>query len=383
MKKQTIGLIASTTAVLGIIGSGTAVAAADKSVTLTVDGISSTVHTFGGTVSTALAKKGITIGEHDVVVPAASSALTNGEQIVVRYGRPLTLTLDGHKETVWVTATSLSDALVQAGIHTAADAQFSINRSTPLGRQGLSLTITTPQQVTVQVDGKKTTFDTTAATVHDVLASRHITLGKLDVVSPSQNTAVSDGTRIVVKRVSEKKLTTTRSVPFATEKTNDSSLLQGTTKVTRTGKNGEQTIVTVETYTDGKLTASKVISTTTSTKPVSQLVSVGTKRPAPAPAPTPSASTSASTSSSGGAINLANAAMWDRIAQCESSGNWSINTGNGYYGGLQFDIRTWLGAGGGQFAPRADLASRAEQITIANRVYASRGLSPWSCAYAA
>ncbi len=75
--------------------------------------------------------------------------------------------------------------------------------------------------------------------------------------------------------------------------------------------------------------------------------------------------------------------MWDRIAQCESSGNWSINTGNGYYGGLQFDIRTWLGAGGGQYAPRADLATRAEQITIANRVYASRGLQPWSCAWAA
>ncbi len=382
MKKQTIGLIASTTAVLGIIGSGTAVAAADKSVTLTVDGVSSTVHTFGGTVSTALAKKGITIGEHDVVVPAASSALTNGEQIVVRYGRPLTLTIDGHKETVWVTATSLSDALVQAGIHTAADAQFSINRSTPLGRQGLSLTITTPQHVTVQVDGKKTAFDTTAATVHDVLASRHISVGKLDIVSPAENTAVSDGTQIVVKRVTEKKVTTTRSIPFATVKTNDSSLSRGTTQVTRTGKDGEQTVVTVETYTDGKLTGTKVVSTTTTTKPVSQLVSVGTKQPAPAPSPTPSAS-AATTSSSGGAINLANAAMWDRIAQCESSGNWSINTGNGYYGGLQFDIRTWLGAGGGQFAPRADLASRAEQITIANRVYASRGLSPWSCAYAA
>ncbi len=382
MKKQTIGLIASTTAVLGIIGSGTAVAAADKSVTLTVDGVSSTVHTFGGTVSTALAKKGITIGEHDVVVPAASSGLTNGEQIVVRYGRPLTLTIDGHKETVWVTATSLSDALVQAGIHTAADAQFSINRSTPLGRQGLSLTVTTPQHVTVQVDGKKTAFDTTAATVHDVLASRHISVGKLDIVSPAQNTAVSDGTQIVVKRVTEKKVTTTRSIPFATVKTNDSSLSRGTTQVTRTGKDGEQTVVTVETYTDGKLTGTKVVSTTTTTKPVSQLVSVGTKQPAPAPSPTPSAS-AATTSSSGGAINLANAAMWDRIAQCESSGNWSINTGNGYYGGLQFDIRTWLGAGGGQFAPRADLASRAEQITIANRVYASRGLSPWSCAYAA
>ena len=59
---------------------------------------------------------------------------------------------------------------------------------------------------------------------------------------------------------------------------------------------------------------------------------------------------------------------WDAIAQCESSGNWSINTGNGYYGGLQFSSPTWLGHGGGEFAPRADLASPAQQIAVAERV---------------
>ena len=74
---------------------------------------------------------------------------------------------------------------------------------------------------------------------------------------------------------------------------------------------------------------------------------------------------------------------WNRLAECESGGNWHINTGNGYYGGLQFDSRTWLGAGGADFAQRADLASREQQITVANRVYAQRGLSPWSCGYVA
>jgi len=73
---------------------------------------------------------------------------------------------------------------------------------------------------------------------------------------------------------------------------------------------------------------------------------------------------------------------WDGIAHCESTNNWSINTGNGYYGGLQFDYGTWLGAGGGQYASRADLATKYEQIAIAERVYASRGLSPWACGYA-
>jgi hypothetical protein len=78
-----------------------------------------------------------------------------------------------------------------------------------------------------------------------------------------------------------------------------------------------------------------------------------------------------------------NAAMWDRIAMCESSGNWAANTGNGYYGGLQFDIPSWLANGGGSYAPRADLASREQQIDIANRYYAKAGLGPWGCAHAA
>jgi Transglycosylase-like domain len=67
----------------------------------------------------------------------------------------------------------------------------------------------------------------------------------------------------------------------------------------------------------------------------------------------------------------------DAVAQCESSGNWSDNTGNGYYGGLQFGTLTWLSNGGGAYAPRADVATKAQQIDIANRLYATRGAAPW------
>ncbi|MFD8594457.1 transglycosylase family protein [Kitasatospora sp. NPDC059646] len=68
---------------------------------------------------------------------------------------------------------------------------------------------------------------------------------------------------------------------------------------------------------------------------------------------------------------------WDRVAQCESGGNWGINTGNGYYGGLQFSSSTWRAYGGGQYAPTADRASRAEQIAVAERVLASQGPGAW------
>jgi LysM repeat protein len=68
---------------------------------------------------------------------------------------------------------------------------------------------------------------------------------------------------------------------------------------------------------------------------------------------------------------------WDKLAGCESGGNWGINTGNGYYGGLQFADGTWDGNGGGKYASRADLASRGEQIIIAAKVLEGRGWSPW------
>ena len=72
-----------------------------------------------------------------------------------------------------------------------------------------------------------------------------------------------------------------------------------------------------------------------------------------------------------------NGTVWDRLAQCESGGNWAINTGNGYSGGLQFLGSTWLAYGGGEFAPRADLATRGEQITIAERIRGDVGYSAW------
>ncbi|WP_329209333.1 transglycosylase family protein [Streptomyces sp. NBC_00683] len=68
---------------------------------------------------------------------------------------------------------------------------------------------------------------------------------------------------------------------------------------------------------------------------------------------------------------------WDRIAECESNGRWNINTGNGYHGGLQFAPSTWRAYGGGKYAPRADLATRSEQIAVGERVARSQGLSAW------
>lgn len=112
--------------------------------------------------------------------------------------------------------------------------------------------------------------------------------------------------------------------------------------------------------------------------------------PAPAPAPDPASAapaapvstvqsdppaaapvSAAAPASSSGGVN------WTAIAACESGGNWSIDTGNGFYGGLQFTQQTWLDYGGGQYAPSANLASESQQIAVAERVLAGQGIGAW------
>src|SRR5688572_3025530 len=78
-----------------------------------------------------------------------------------------------------------------------------------------------------------------------------------------------------------------------------------------------------------------------------------------------------------GTASAATASEWDAVAQCEAGGNWSINTGNGYYGGLQFSASTWSGYGGTKYAATADQASKAQQIEIAEKVLAGQGKGAW------
>jgi hypothetical protein len=77
------------------------------------------------------------------------------------------------------------------------------------------------------------------------------------------------------------------------------------------------------------------------------------------------------------AANAASDSTWDRLAQCESTGNWAIDTGNGFSGGLQFTQSTWNAFGGGQFAPAAHQATREQQIVVAEKVLAGQGWGAW------
>jgi resuscitation-promoting factor RpfB len=366
--------------VVSLVAGAVGFAAFDKSVSLSVDGKTSTVHLFGGTVADVLNHQGIKLDSHDIVAPAVSTALADNQKVVVRYGRVLTVTVDGKTQQFWTTSTTVSGALAELGIR-ADSARLSVSRSQPLGRLGLVMSVTTPKNVTVSVDGKTLKATSTSATVADLLSELKVTAGAKDRVAPALTTALTSGLNVVVGRVTQKTVSTTETIAFGTQQRTDSTIYAGTTNTVTAGRAGQKLVVHLQTWVDGKLESDKIASSHVVTAPVAQVDAVGSlSRPVAAPAPAPAAAPGPVSSGGGSSVN---GAMWDRIAQCESGGNWAINSGNGYYGGLQFDGQTWLGNGGGAFAPRADLASRTQQIAIANKVYAARGLAPWGCAWAA
>ncbi len=233
--------------------------------------------------------------------------------------------------------------------------------------------MTTPKRVTVVADGKRKTVVSSQPDVAGLLHEAGYRLGPSTGSAPHCRRPSTAGSTIVINRVSEKTVTSKVAIHYRTVKKTDSSMYTDQSRTEKAGRDGVKRVTTKRLVIDGKVRKSTVLTSTVLRKPVTRVLVVGTKK-----RPAPSAG-----NVSGAGINLANAAMWDRIAQCESGGNWHINTGNGYYGGLQFAQGTWLSNGGADFAARADLASRAQQITVANRLYAKAGLSPWGCAGAA
>jgi uncharacterized protein YabE (DUF348 family) len=378
VQKRTTLAIVSIVVVLGLVAGAFVYSALHKTVTLSIDGKVRQVQTFGGTVSDVLTSEGIDLGAHDAVAPAATSAIDDGSRIAVRYGRELILTVDGEKKTYWVTATSLDMAFDQIGVR-YANADLSASRSTPLGRAGLGVAVNTAKNIKLVVGGKLRRPTTTELTVGAALKALDVSVDRDDEVRPRLTAAVDDGSKIVVTRVSTKVKKVRVSVPFSTVQRPDANLYKNQGRVGPEGRAGVKRLTYRVTYANGKVRDRELVKKQLLRAPITRVEYYGTaKRPAPAPAPAP-----APTPAPAPATNYASGStVWDDLAQCESGGNWAINTGNGYYGGLQFLQSTWLGHGGGAYASYPHMASREQQIAIAERVRdAAGGYSPWpACA---
>ncbi len=249
--------------------------------------------------------------------------------------------------------------------------------------------------VTVTADGTSSVVEVSQLSVASALVAAGVELRAFDRVVPALGSTLAAGDSITVERVST--MNWTRSVPlaFTSTKVNDPTLAKGKTKVKTAGVEGEKVESLVTTTVSGKVESIEVVSEQVVREAVNEVVLVGTKVPVETTSRsttrTEKKTTTTSTTAkkeeaprdagntSGAGLNLANESMWDRIAKCESGNRWNINTGNGYYGGLQFSLATWKSVGGTDFAAYPHQASRAEQITVANRLYAKRGLQPWTC----
>ena len=352
----------------------------NKTITLNVDGKVTSVQTFGGTVGQVVKSANLELKPADRVSPAIDSTVQNGTVINVNQAKEVKVSLDGAEKTVNTTAQDVEGLVTELGVASASS--VSVPKDAQLAVAGSFVSISTPKAVSIVADGKVQTATTTAATVGNVLEDAGLTLGANDRSSQPANAHVVNNMVIKVSRVDTgQTAVTTEDVPFKTETLESAELLKGEKEVTQAGSTGklEKTFKLV--LVDGREASRTLVTESVTAQPVTEKITVGTK-PKPVAQAAPAAPT-AGANTGAAAPAMMNEAMWDKIAQCESGGNWSINTGNGYYGGLQFNIQTWIGAGGGAYAPNASLASKAQQIDIANRVYAQRGLQPWGCGWAA
>jgi uncharacterized protein YabE (DUF348 family) len=355
--RKIIPVVAAGATVLAVAGSTFAYAAMNNDVTLAVDGQTHEVSTMSRNVGDVLAGQGITVGAHDVVAPALDTAVSDGTKIAVQYGRQVTATVDGQKKTFWTTATTVDQALQGLQLDTSG-ADLSTSRSAGIGREGLDFTVNTAKTVTIESGGKDKKVQTTALTVGQALTEAGIAVDSDDKLSAKESTKLKDGLEFSVTKVDVKTVTKTKKVDYDTVYKNTDDLDKGKTKVDTEGKKGKRTLVYVETRHDGKLVKRKEKSSEITTKARDKVVLVGTKE---------------EVASTGGGSTGGNS-VWDRLAQCESGGNWSINTGNGFYGGLQFTASTWRAMGGSGLPHQH---SRETQIAVAKKLQAAAGWGQW------
>lgn len=347
-----------------------------KTIAVAIDGQSQSVSTRAATVADVLKDSQIELDSRDVVSPALDAAIADGEAIEIKRNKSVQVNIDGVDRVVHTTGLTVADVLAQLDV----DAKSNIEQSANLELAALSapIDISTPKAVNIKVDGKTKKLETTVPTVSDALIEAKIKLGKKDELSVKPATAITDGLDIKVTRIETKKVTETEKISHQTKTVKNAKALEGTKKVTTKGIDGERTLTYTVTLRDGKEVAKDLDTKTVTTKAITEEISVGTKAK-PKPAKTEAKSNSSSSKKATKTpANVSGA--WAALAKCESGGNWSINTGNGYYGGLQFSASSWRGAGGGKYAALPHQATPAQQIATAENLRKNGGWGHWpSC----
>lgn len=323
------GLIGSSAAAGAVVVALSSVYAAGAStVGLDVDGSPREVSSVARTVGDALSAAGVEVGPEDSVTPGVDTSLSEvgDDGIVVRTMKDVVIDDEGEEVEVSTLGLTVGDALEDSDLGVRESDRVDVDRSALLSdvdRIGVD------RQVNIRfdpADGDIHDVATYADTVGEFLREAGVdTEGKR--VSAGMDERLSDGFVLTVeeeKPKEEPKPEEEKPEPKPEEEKPEPEPVEEEPVVVDDAP--EEVVEPVE------------------------------SKPAPA---------------------VSDGSVWDLIAQCESGGNWAINTGNGYQGGLQFNSQTWSAYGGGEYAASADQASREQQIAVAEKVQAAQGWGAW------
>ena len=285
-------LVAGLSAVAIVASGSIAFAQAQKTVTLDVDGTSKTITTYSGSVAGMLESQGVRLGERDVVAPGADAKLSDGDQIVVRYARQVTMTDGKAERDVWVTVTDAGEALTTLA-ERGGDVALVASRSGD--RASLPLRLNDDGPVAVVADGNTRVVEDHSASVDSVLDDLKVKLDKDDRVSIApvaslvQDKAITakDATSaresdadvaIQVERVETKKVTKKAALDFDTKTLQDDDRYVDEGNLVRSeGEQGVRTRVVLLRTVDGKVVLRKELSNRVTKKPVDRVIVEGTR----------------------------------------------------------------------------------------------------------
>jgi uncharacterized protein YabE (DUF348 family) len=353
-------------AVFGVIFGMTRLAAAQgagpstegRIITLHDDGVDKGFMTKQTTLREALKEAGVRLDARDRTEPGLDEKLVaNSYQVNIYRARPV-LIRDGSSETKIVTAYRTAKQIAkQAGItvHDADKTTLSPSKDPIADGTVEVMNIERATAFTFEFYGKVTQDYTMARTIGDMLKEKRITMGKDDGISPSVSTPITAGMTVKLWRNGVQTITTEEDVAFTTRQVKDADHEVGYKQVQTKGENGKRTVTYEINMQNGVEVSRKEVNSNVTKQPVEQVEVVGTKF--------------SNTFSGSFAEALA------RLRSCE--GSYTSNTGNGYYGAYQYDLKTW---GNYQGYANASLAPPAVQDQKVWETYQRRGWSPWpSC----
>lgn len=328
-----------------------------KTVTLDVDGTAMTVTTMKSRVIDVVKENGFDVGDRDDLYPAADQPVQDAGNIVLHRSRPLEVSLDGQStQQVWTTASTVDEALAQLQMTDKAPAAASRGTRVPLG--GMALPVVSAKTVQIDDGGAVSTVHLAAPNVAGLLEAAGAPLQQNDTVVPAASAPVTEGMHVQVTRMRIEKVTERMPLQPDNKRIEDTSMNMSREVVEDPGAPGTQDVTFAVAKVNGVETGRLPVANVVIAPARDGVLRVGAKPGTEVPP-------------------IANGSTWDALAQCEAGGNWGINTGNGFYGGVQFDQNTWERQGGLRYAARADLATREEQIAIATVTQARQGWGAW------